>query len=103
MTDPVTPVIGPATQITVGGTAIVAAPAGPSGGFIVNPLLTADQGIPAAEVLYINPTGVPAGLTANGSTFALQPGQAWALIPGQTTQTYVNAATSGHKYSVVVY
>ena len=99
----VTPAAGNAAVITTGGTAVTAALANPNGGFITNPLLASDQGIAVAEVLYINPTGINATTSANGTTFALQPGQTWFIIPGQTTTTTANATTSGHKYSIVVY
>jgi len=99
---PVTPVPGSASEIVVGGTAVVAAPGNINGGVITNPYTAADQGIGSAEPLYVNPVG-PAGLAGNGTTFALQPGQSWTMIPGQTTSTSVNAASSGHEFSVVVW
>lgn len=88
------------TAIVTGGVALNAIPAGVAGGVITNPLIPFDQGLGAAEVLYINPVG-SAALEANGSTFALQPGQSWNVIPGQLTPTSVNAASAGHKYSAV--
>jgi len=102
----VTPVAGAHSFITTGGTPVIAAsalPAGYNGGYIVNPLLATDQGIGTAEPLIVDPTGVSPGLNANGTAIALQPGQSWNLIPGQVTATFVNAATSGHKFTVVVY
>jgi hypothetical protein len=98
----VTPVAGVNSQVTTGGTSVIAANGGQNGGVITNPLLAADQNIGSAEVLWINPVGA-AGTAANNTTFALQPGQSWTLIPGQSTATWVNATTSGHKFSVVVY
>ena len=99
---PVTPVAGNASEVVVGGTAVIAALAAPNGGFITNPASATDQGVADAETLYVNPVGA-AGLEANGTTFALAPGQSWSLIPGQTTTTTVNAVSDGHKFSVVVY
>ena len=96
----VTPVQGSPTVIATGGSPVVAVPANITGGTITNPLSYLDQRIGTAEVLYINPVG-NAGLAGNGATFALQPGQTWNCIPGQTTQTTVNAATSGHAFSCV--
>lgn len=101
-TTPVTPVAGNATEVAVGGTAVIAALAAPNGGFITNPVSPTDQGLADAETLYVDPVGA-AGLEANGTTFALAPGQSWLLIPGQTTQTTVNSVSGGHKFSVVVY
>lgn len=96
----VTPTAGNASEVVVGGTPVVAVVGGVNGGFITNPVSPADQGLSNTEALYVNPVG-DAGLTGNGTTFSLQPGQSWSVIPGQTTQTSVNAATSGHKFSVV--
>lgn len=92
---PVTPVVGPSTQVS-GGTPVVALPANLNGGRITNP-------ITAITVIYVDPTGAPAGQVAAGSTFALQPGQSWDAIPGQTTTTSVNAANgdNNHAFSAV--
>lgn len=98
----VVPQAGAASIVAIGSTAVTAVtavPAGVGGGFITNPLSDANQGV-TAEVLYVNPVGA-AGVAANGTTFALQPGQTWSLIPGQTTATSVNALSDGHKFSVV--
>ncbi len=95
----VTPVPGVSHQIVTGGSPVVAVAANPNGGFITNPVSSTDQGV-TAEVLYVNPYG-NATTSANNTTFALQPGQTWNIIPGQTTPTSVNAATTGHKFSVV--
>lgn len=94
------PVPGVNFAVATGGSSVIAVNAGPNGGFIVNPFTNTDQGIAIAEPLYVNPVG-PAGLAAYNTTFALQPGQSWALIAGQTTATYVNATTNGHRFSVV--
>lgn len=95
MTTPVTPVAGTNSVVTTGGTAVVAAPAAPNGGFITNPAS-------ATEYLFVDPVGA-AALVAQGTTFGLAPGQNWDLIPGQTTPTSVNAASDGHVFSVVVF
>lgn len=89
----VTPIPGTNTTVTTGGTAVQAIPPNPNGGVITNPYT-------AIEPLYVNPVGV-AGTSAFGTTFALQPGQSWSVIPGQTTQTTVNAATSAHQFSAI--
>ena len=99
----VTPVAGANYFIAVGGTPVVAAFANPNGGYITNPLTSADQGIGSVEVLIVDPTGASPGPNANGTAIALQPGQTWDIIPGQTTITMVYAATTGHKYTVIVY
>lgn len=91
---------GRASTIAVGGTAVEAVPPNPNGGIITNPLTAADQGVDPAEPLYLNPIS-PGTLSGNGSNFALAPGQSWVIIPGQTTSTWANAATTGHRFSVV--
>ena len=100
MASPVIPQGGVSSVIATGGTAVVAVNGGPNGGKITNPLLAVDQGLITAEVLYVNAV-TTAMTSANGTTFALQPGQSWDIIPGQTTATSVNAATSGHAFSVM--
>ncbi len=97
----VTPVPGPNLAITTGGASVIALPANPNGGLIVNPILAADQGVPTAETLYVDPTGAAPTLYAGGTTFALAPGQSWSAIPCQITTTNVTAVTSGHKFSSV--
>lgn len=99
-TTPVTPTAGNASVVTVGGTPVTAIVGGPNGGIISNPLTETDQGISPIEAIYVDPVN-PAALIGNGTTFSIQPGQTWSVIPGQTTVTSVNAATSGHKFSVV--
>lgn len=96
----VTPQAGEATEVVTGGNSIEVFPGAINGGIIANPLVAADQGLGATEVLYVDPVGA-AGTAGNGTTFALQPGQTWTAIPGQTTPTSVNAASSGHKFSAV--
>lgn len=104
----VTPVAGAASEVTTGGTAVVAVN-GPvlNGGFIQNPASAADQGLSSAEDLIVNPVGAAAapGVAGgiNGTNFRIPPGEVWQLIPGQTTNTSVNATTSGHRFSVVQY
>ena len=98
---PVTPVAGLNSQIVTGGVAVNAIGPLPNGGLIVNPSSAGDQGLsPSPETLYVSPVG-PATLTANGTTFAIQPGGSWTVIAGQSTSTSVNAASSGHKFSVI--
>jgi hypothetical protein len=97
----VTPVSGVNVSITAGGASVVAIPGNPNGGYITNPLIATDQGISVVEPLYVDPAGSASVLQGNGTVFALQPGQTWTVIPGQTTPTYVNAASAGHKFSAV--
>lgn len=99
---PVTPVAGLASQIVTGGTAVIAVGPAPNGGFITNPASATDQGLGGTETLYVDPVGT-ALTSGHGTTFALAPGQSWSIIPGQTTNTSVNAATTGHRFSVIYF
>lgn len=71
------------------------------GGFIVNPATAEGQGIAAAEVLWVDIID-EATLGLNDTSFALQPGQRYTVVPGQTTNLSVTAATAGHKFASVV-
>lgn len=96
----VTPIPGLVSAVAVGGTAVTVVAPNPAGGFITNPASAADQGLGAAESLYVNPIGA-ATLTAIGTTFEIPPGGSWPLIAGQTTPTSVNAVSAGHRFSVI--
>ena len=102
-----TPTNGLSTSISNGFQPTRVANGGVSGGIITNPLAASDQGLANAEVLYVDPVGpcapVNGVLGAYGTIFALQPGDKWYLIPGQTTATTVNAVSTGHRFSVVLY
>lgn len=102
----VTPQALVASVIAVGGTPVLVVPPNPNGGFITNPASPTDQGLSVAEPLYITPVGNSPGSApgaGNGTTFVLYPGQTWTIIPGQTTATWVNAGSSGHKFSGVLF
>lgn len=101
----VTPQAGNASQIIVGGTAVVAVlavPTGLNGGYITNPSSAADQNLGAAEWLYVNPV-TAALLGAYGTTSGLAPGQSFSLPPGSNVAVSVNAASPGHRFTVVWY
>lgn len=89
----VTPTPGLAIEVTTGGTPVNVVPANPNGGFITNPYT-------AAYPLIVNPVSA-AGTSAGGSNFALQPGQSWSVIPGQSTVTSVNSTDSAHQFSAI--
>jgi hypothetical protein len=102
----VTPQPGLQSNIVIGGVPVVVVAGGPQGGYIMNPLSAIDQGFDpnaAPEPLYVDPTGVDATTNGNGTCFRLEPGQTWFIIPGQTTTTSVNAATAGHRFTVVFF
>lgn len=98
---PVQPSAGNASQIAVGGSAVNAVLANVAGGTITNPLTAEDQGIApaAAEALYVDFV-TTAQLEAYGTTFRLEPGQSITLIPGSNKAVSVNAATTGHRFTV---
>lgn len=93
----VTPIPGLNSVVTVGGTAVVAIGPNPNGGVITNPYT-------APGPLYVDAV-TTAGVVANGTTFALQPGQSWTCIAGQTTSTSVNSNVGDdlHVFSVFSY
>ena len=88
--------------VAVGGQAVTPIFGPVAGGYIVNPASATDQGLIFAEPLYIDITG-PAALAVTATTMALQPGQTFLVVPGQTTNVSVNARSSGHRFSGVVY
>lgn len=102
-----TPAAGTATIITTGGTAVIAITGPVKGGYVTNPEIAADQGISTAEPLYVDPVNPPGSTAGSGSGTAqtLDPGQNWVLpcaIPAGVT-VRVNAATTGHKFTVVIW
>lgn len=101
-TTPVTPIPAVNSQIIANGVPVVVFLGGPNGGVITNPSSPDDQNIGGGQLenLYVDPVG-DATLIGNGTTFSLQPGMSWSVIPGQTTRTSVNAATGGHRFSAV--
>lgn len=97
------PVAGLATQTpSTAGLPINAIAANMSGGYIVNPLTAADQGIASSEVLYVNQVG-PCDTQANGTTIALQPGQSYTVIPATTTPVSVASISPNHKFTAVMW
>lgn len=92
---------GAASQVTTGGKAVAAAFGPLLGGFVMNPLTAADQGVPA-EPLYLDLTG-PAATRETATTIELAPGALFNFPADFGGTVSVNAVTSGHKFSVVVY
>ncbi len=95
-----------ASVITTGGTAIVVAEGPINGGYVVNPPNAASQGIGGAENAYIDMVAGPGDTdaAANGTTRILFPGDSFPL-PALTSGVLVkvNAATGGHKLTVVTW
>lgn len=95
------PVAGTNTQTpSTPQTSIVAIPANQAGGYIVNPLDAADQGLTNSEVLYVDQVG-PAKTQANGTTIALQPGQSYAIVPFTLTPVTAASNSASHKFTAV--
>jgi hypothetical protein len=89
----VTPTPALTTEVVTGTVAVTVFPANIVGGYITNPFAL-------GTVLYINPIDA-ATTSAVGNTFALQPGQTWTAIPGQSTPTTVNSPDSAHTFSAI--
>jgi len=90
------------TSVQTGGEAVTPMFGPVAGGIITNPSDAEGQGLAVSEVLFIDVTG-PAAAVETATTYPLQPGQTFVVIPGQTTNVSVNAASSGHRFSGVVY
>jgi len=92
---------GSNSQVDIGGTAVIAVPAYTQGAIIWNPFTPTDQGVSTLEELYVCLNG-PASLIRNDVTEEIQPGQMYYVPANLTTNVWVNAQTSGHKFSVIV-
>lgn len=103
---PITPAAGLVSIITTGGTAVTLANGPCNGGYIVNPPNLSSQGIVTAENAYIDLVGTPGSTdaTGNATTSIMLPGGVFYL-PALASGVHVkaNAATSGHKLTVVVW
>jgi hypothetical protein len=100
------PSVATASAIVTGGTALTIATGPINGGYVTNPANSARQAIATAEPLYIDPVASPGSTdaAANGTTTALDIGQTYtipALASGHVLRA--NAATSGHKFTIVVW
>lgn len=102
MTEAVNLFRGAHSVVVEGGTPVVAIYGPAQGGLIVNPQFAGDQGIAEAEVLWLDIVN-PAVLGQTNTCIPIQPGQWFTIPPGCTTNISVNAATSGHRFSVVTF
>lgn len=101
-----TPKSATASTITTGGTAITAITGPITGGYVTNPPNLASQGIAAAENAYLDMVGTPGSTDSagNGTTTILTPGQTFSLPSLATGVTVkLNAATTGHKFTIEVW
>jgi hypothetical protein len=89
-------------SVVNGSVSIIAAYGPGIAGLILNPKDAADEGIPIVEPLYVDFTA-PATLYASNTTFALNPGQSIFFPEGFAGPVWVNAATTGHRYSGILW
>jgi hypothetical protein len=99
------PQAGLASVVAVGGTSVVAIVGPVNGGQIYNGS-TAQQGV-TGEALSVDLTGpcLSGDAGVHGTTFSIPVSTTWAL-PGPLApgvQVWVNAVTTGHKFSVMVW
>jgi hypothetical protein len=97
-----TPVACTASTIVTGGTAVTFITGPINGGYVKNPLTTTGQGV-TAENGFISLNGA-ATTTEGGLITAIEPGVTFslpALASGKTVS--VDAATTNHKFSCVVW
>ena len=89
-------------KVKTGGVSVAAVWAAPGGGRLTNPASAQDQGLGATEPLFYSFVD-PAALTAGQGTFELLPGQQASFPLGLETPVWVNATTTGHKFSAVFF
>ncbi len=89
-------------RVPIGGQSTIVARGPFRGGFLMNPQSSADQGLAVAENLFINLYGL-AELGSIGETRILAPGETMSLPEGFQGTVNVNAASSGHKFSGVIF
>lgn len=102
MTTPIRVLPGATSEVTIGGTAVVAIFANAAGGLIVNPASSIDQNTILPEILFVDITN-SAGLAESATTIAVQPGYSVIIPANSTSAVSVNAATSGHLFTSIVY
>ncbi len=95
------PYQGIVTAVPTGGQGIMAVPSNVLGGYILNPYSAADQGIGSVEPLAIDIVGTCAAVQGYGTIVLLWPGDKFDLIPGLSNGHWVNASTSGHRFTCV--
>lgn len=102
----ITPAAGSAVAVATGGTAVTVVTGPCTGGYITNPTTATSQGVGAAENMYIDMVATPGSTdaAANGTTVSIAPGQSFT-IPALGTGVLLkaNAATTGHKFTAVVW
>jgi hypothetical protein len=89
------------SSVQVGGVSVLIASKNMTigGGYIVNPLNPIDQNIHIAESLFVNVAGQATIGTGHSANTELMPGETFIVPPGCVV--WVNAATSGHRFTAV--
>ncbi|HWB48357.1 MAG TPA: hypothetical protein VG651_04545 [Stellaceae bacterium] len=103
---PITPRAATTSVVATGGTSVIVVTGPINGGYVTNPVNASAQGITASENVYLDPVGMPGStdIAANGTTILLTPGQSYSLPPlAAGVSLHANAATGGHKLTVVVW
>jgi hypothetical protein len=101
MTTPVAIYPGASSFVGIAGVAVAAAYGPVLGGLLTNPLAASDQGLSTAEPLFADLTA-PASLSETATTVELSPGSSFTIPTNFGGTLYVNAATSGHRFSCYV-
>ncbi len=99
---------GATSKVSVGGQAVVVVYPGALGGLIINPLTIVDQGlssnelITSPEALFVNfyDAATP---YVNATTIEVFPGGSVGIPFGLTTNVTVNAPSSGHLFTALVF
>jgi hypothetical protein len=102
----VTPVAATSSTITTGGTAVIIVTGPCNGGYVTNPVNAAAQGLSVTENAYLDFVNTPGSTdsAANGTTILIEPGQNFTLPPlAPGSNLKANAASNGHKLTVVVW
>lgn len=90
----------PSYEIAEGGTGQIAVYGAKYGALLQNPATAARQGIGSPEPLFVSFIGPPL-LVGNETTYVVAPG-AFFAVPEGAERVWVNAATTGHRFSGVV-
>lgn len=91
-----------ASRVAIAGRAVSALYGPLFGGLVTNPSTAEEQGLDTVEVLWVDIT-TTATLGTRSTSVPIQPGQSFYVVPNQTTNVSVNAATAGHRFSAIAY
>jgi hypothetical protein len=86
--------------VATGGQSVIAMYGPLYGGFITNPYDATSQGIKLVEPLFISIVGAAAS-SETATTFAINPGDTFPIPMGLTGNVWVNATSSGHRFSAL--